>query len=300
MSNTASILVVDDDPVVRELICAYLGDQDYCVIEATDGDTAMAILRGDTPVDLLLTDVVMPGSRDGFALSRDACRLRPNLRVLHFTGSPDSALEHIAAVMRKPLNGPVLLARVAELVGRWAVDRNPILRRAYVYWVAKTAGRPAPDRRDLDPIEIKDILPHLSIVEIVGDGDAMRHRFRLVGTAVIDALGYEPTNHHVEDFDEGGHADFMRRLLIEVMASGQPLYAASAFRAKAERLSTERILLPFTCGGSTIRQIVTVQTFDFTQRKGTIHQLTQAQAIRSDSIERLPAEPAAVPRSLSA
>jgi len=302
MSNRASILLVDDDPLVRELIGAYLCDQDYDVIEANDGNAAMAILRRDTPVDLLLTDIVMPGSRDGFALSRDACRLRPNLRVLHFTGQPASALAPgtAGAVMHKPLDKPTLLARIAELLGRWSVDRNPILARAYDYWVAKSAGRPAPDRRDLDPNEIKDILPHLSIVEIVGAGDDVRHRFRLVGTAVIDALGYEPTNRHVEDIGEGGHGDFMRRLFGEVSATGQPLYAASSFSVKADRLSTERILLPFTQGGAAIRQIVMVQTFDFAQRKGTIHQLTQEHATRRDSIERPPMEPAAAAKSLSA
>jgi CheY-like chemotaxis protein len=296
MPRRAVILVVEDDFSVREIVRTYLADQDYEVIEAENGDAAMPILEGDEPLDLLLTDIVMPGSRDGFALSRDARRLRPALRVLHITGYPDRLDKDPAAgvkdeTLTKPFRQKELLEHIGMLLGRWSVDRNPILRRAYDYWHEKAAGRRAPDRRDLDPAEIKDILPCLSILDIVAAGSDTHHRYRLVGTRVVEALGYDPTKRVIEEFADNGHAEFMRRLLREVAATARPLYAASSFRANSGGLSTERILLPFTRGGPEIRQIVMVQTFDWIRRKGTIHELTQAHATRLDSIEHPPAEP---------
>lgn len=292
MPTPATILIVEDDADVREVIGAYLSDQDYVVIEADNADAAMAILELDQHVDLLLTDIVMPGPRDGFALSREARKLRPALKVLHITGYYDEVASRAPGpaeeLMRKPLRRAELLTRVGKLLGRWAVDRNPILRRAYDYWLEKAAERGIPDRRDLDPGEIKDILPYLSILEIVGSGVDRHHRYRLVGTRVAEALGYNPTNHFIEEFVENGHGDFIKRLLHDVDASARPLYAASSFRSSTVGLSTQRILLPFTCGGSDVQQIVIVQTFDWRHRKGTVHELLRAHAIRNDSIENPP------------
>jgi len=296
MPGPPTILVVEDDFDVRQLVRTYLQQRDYTVIEADNAASALSILQTDAFIDLLLTDIVMPGGSDGFALSREARRLRPAIRVLHITGygeligdRPDVAAED---VLRKPLRRAELLDRVGKLLGRWAVDRNPVLRRAYEYWLEKAAGRRVPDRRDLDPAEIRDILPNLSIVEVGRMKGHVFHRYRLVGTRVVDALGYDPTNHMVEEFVENGHADFIRRLLRSVTRTARPVYAASAFRSSTTGLATERVLLPLTRGSTAIRQIMIAQTFDWSPRKGTIHELTQEHATRSDAVEHPPSEPA--------
>jgi CheY-like chemotaxis protein len=290
------ILVVEDEFLVRELVRNYLADQDYQVLEADSGDAAIEMLQSGGPVDVLLTDIVMPGSRDGFALANEARRLWPAVKVLHITGQRQVLAERGAEVTKeeilaKPFGQTELLKRISLLLGRWAVDRNPILRRAYDYWLEKGQGR-APDRRDLDATEIKDILPYLSIVEIVGTGAKTHHRYRLVGTRVAGALGYDPTNHIVEEFADNGHAEFLRQLITDVARTAQPLYAASSFRSKDYGVSTERILLPFRRGGKAIRQVVVAQTFDWLHRRKTIHDLTAEKAERFDTVERPPDEPA--------
>jgi CheY-like chemotaxis protein len=296
MPGPSTILVVEDDFDVRQVVREYLQQRDYTVIEADNAATALAILQSDAFIDLLLTDIVMPGSSDGFALAREARRLRPAIRVLHITGHSDlidaQPGEVQEDILRKPLRRSELLDRVGKMLGRWAVDRNPVLRRAYEYWLEKAAGRRVPDRRDLDPVEIKDILPNLSIVEVGRMKGHVFHRYRLVGTRVVDALGYDPTNHMVEEFVENGHADFIRRLLRSVARTARPVYAASAFRSSTTGLATERVLLPLTRGSGTIKQIMIAQTFDWNPRKGTIHELTQEHATRSDAVEHLPSEPA--------
>lgn len=80
-----TILVVDDDEDVRDLARAYLEDQGYQVLQAPNGTEGLRIL-GSTKVDLLFTDILMPGDIDGFELAERAKQACPTLRVLYTSG----------------------------------------------------------------------------------------------------------------------------------------------------------------------------------------------------------------------
>src|SRR3979490_1683550 len=88
MPADASRLIpgVEDDDAVREFAVHVLRDRGYAVIEAVNGGVALVLLEQDLPIDLLFTDIVMPGEPDGVALAERAKELRPNLRVLYTTG----------------------------------------------------------------------------------------------------------------------------------------------------------------------------------------------------------------------
>lgn len=289
MEKSARILVVEDDAAMRELLDSYLLRQGYDVIDACDSDAALRVLQSDERIDLLLTDVVMPGQHDGFGLGKQARRLRPGLKVLHVTGYPDQIngnplLVRSGALLQKPVHRADLLGRVGQLLGSWAVDQNDVLRRMYEYWLEKSRGRRLPDRADLDPAEIPTILPHLSIVEATGDQP--RYRYRLTGTNVVEALGVNPTNLFVDDILGERDATFLKGLLSEVCVKVQPLYAASAFKSDDYGMSTERLLLPFALGGGRTVQIVMVQTFDWSQRTCTFHDLARRHPDRTDAVQR--------------
>ncbi len=83
-----TILVVDDDREVREVAVTVLESSGYCAIEAANGDEAYRLLlaRPDLQIDVLFTDIVMPGRLDGVDLAVLACELRPGLRVLFASG----------------------------------------------------------------------------------------------------------------------------------------------------------------------------------------------------------------------
>jgi PAS domain S-box-containing protein len=83
---SATILVVEDDPDVREMIVGILLDLGYQTLVATNGPEALAILNRDHSVDLLFTDIVMPAGMSGTDLARQASRLRPHLKVLLSSG----------------------------------------------------------------------------------------------------------------------------------------------------------------------------------------------------------------------
>ncbi len=82
----ATILVVEDDPDVREMIVGILSDLGYQTLVATNGPEALAILNDGRSVDLLFTDIVMPAGMSGTDLARQASHLRPDLKVLLSSG----------------------------------------------------------------------------------------------------------------------------------------------------------------------------------------------------------------------
>jgi DNA-binding NtrC family response regulator len=127
----ASILVVDDDEAVCELVTEILAPHD--VVAAITGEDALRLLRGSTAFDILITDVVLPGRYDGFALARQAKALRPNLKVFYasgyFTGLPaaDDSESFYGKFIAKPFHAAELRAEVARALADPATPA-PVLR----------------------------------------------------------------------------------------------------------------------------------------------------------------------------
>lgn len=101
-----TVLVVDDDPDVLLIATAILDIAGYSVLDAADGTEAMEILASNPKIDLLFTDIVMPGM-NGFELAREAKQMRPNLRVAYTTGflkniPPQQAGTEYGPVIPKP------------------------------------------------------------------------------------------------------------------------------------------------------------------------------------------------------
>lgn len=123
-AGSESILVVDDDPLVRMVAVEILQELGYRVLEAGDGSAAMRIINTGQPIDLLITDVGLPGGMNGRQLA-DAVRFsRPDLRVLFITGYAENAvlnhghLDHGMQVMTKPFLSDAFGRRVKDLLGK--------------------------------------------------------------------------------------------------------------------------------------------------------------------------------------
>jgi CheY-like chemotaxis protein len=91
-SQGARILVVDDDQFIREVTLRRLTSLGYRAIAAATGAEALEALASGADVDLLLTDIRMPGGLHGPALAKEARRLRPRIKVLFVSGAPDDTL----------------------------------------------------------------------------------------------------------------------------------------------------------------------------------------------------------------
>lgn len=94
VGGTATILLVEDDEAVRQVALAALRSLGYEVIEASDGPSALAVLAQRTDVELLFTDIVMPGGMNGRELADAARRMHPALRVLYTSGYTENAIVH--------------------------------------------------------------------------------------------------------------------------------------------------------------------------------------------------------------
>ncbi len=119
-----TVLVVDDEPAVRALVAEVLTDQGYRVLESGSGAMALDILRTRETIDLLVSDVGLPGGMNGRQLADAARSLRPGLKVLFVTGYAENAavgngqLEPGMHVLTKPFSMPALSERVKELLER--------------------------------------------------------------------------------------------------------------------------------------------------------------------------------------
>ena len=117
-----TVLVVDDEPTVRMLVTEVLQDLGYTAIEAADGASGLKILQSDVRIDLLVTDVGLPGGVNGRQVA-DAARLtRPNLKVLFITGYAENAvvshghLDPGMHVLTKPFAMEALASRIKNLI----------------------------------------------------------------------------------------------------------------------------------------------------------------------------------------
>jgi two-component system cell cycle sensor histidine kinase/response regulator CckA len=121
-SGSENILVVEDDEQVRRVTRRALERLGYCVLEASNGNDALEVLRGyDGVIDLLVTDVVMP-SMGGRELAERLAASHPDARVIYTSGYPDDALMRAGikdlrvAFLRKPYDSPSLLHKIGEVL----------------------------------------------------------------------------------------------------------------------------------------------------------------------------------------
>jgi DNA-binding NtrC family response regulator len=118
----SQVLLVDDDQALLRALTETLRAEGYQTQPALSGDVALVLLQQSVPFRLLITDVVLPGLLDGFALARRAREFRPGIPIIYTTGYPHVA--HIRAhgapygeILEKPWKVEALLMTVATALG---------------------------------------------------------------------------------------------------------------------------------------------------------------------------------------
>jgi len=118
----ATILVVEDNEDVRAVAVRQLTELGYEAIEASNAKEALEIIRQDAAIDLLFTDVIMPGGMTGDALAREARKLRPALKTLFTSGFAHAAIQSggevseipAASMLSKPYRKHELAQRIRD------------------------------------------------------------------------------------------------------------------------------------------------------------------------------------------
>jgi CheY-like chemotaxis protein len=118
MAQALTVLLVDDDPLVRDTLVAIIAAAGFRVLETSSAIEAMRILAQEH-VDVLFTDIVMP-DQDGIELAREAKKLRPNLHVMFATGYYSRARDtnQLGKLLFKPLRAPQIEAALKELLSK--------------------------------------------------------------------------------------------------------------------------------------------------------------------------------------
>ena len=119
-----TVLVVDDEPTVRMLVAEVLQELGFKAIEVADGGAGLQVLRSDQRIDLLITDVGLPGGINGRQVADGAREVRPNLKVLFITGYAENAVignGHLGPgmqVLAKPFPMEALATRIRDLMAQ--------------------------------------------------------------------------------------------------------------------------------------------------------------------------------------
>ncbi len=117
-----TVLVVDDELIVRRLVAEVMDDLGYNSIEASDGRAGLEVLRSEHHIDLLVTDVGLPGGMNGWQVAEAGRALRPDLKVLFITGYAENTalnhgpLQHGMHILTKPFAVEALASRIRELI----------------------------------------------------------------------------------------------------------------------------------------------------------------------------------------
>ncbi|NRH43077.1 PAS domain S-box protein [Pseudomonas sp. MS15a(2019)] len=117
-----TVLVVDDEPTVRMLVVEVLEELGYAALEAADAGSGLRLLESDVRIDLLISDVGLPGGMNGRQMADAARQRRPGLKVLFITGYAENAvvgnghLEPGMHVMTKPFAMDALAVRIRDLI----------------------------------------------------------------------------------------------------------------------------------------------------------------------------------------
>jgi CheY-like chemotaxis protein len=142
VAGSETVLLVDDDEIVRTTIASMLEDLGYTVLSAPSGTEALAILKKGGKIDLLFTDVVMLGVPSGRQLAEQALEIEPGLKILFTSGYTENAIVHNGRLdpgvelLSKPYGREQLAAKVRRVLD----DASKAAPRAAERWRHKTSS----------------------------------------------------------------------------------------------------------------------------------------------------------------
>jgi hypothetical protein len=145
---------------------------------------------------------------------------------------------------------------------------HPLLLTLYDYWLGKRGVRSVMLRADLDPLEIPSLLQNLILSDVADEGRAIR--YRLVGTEIVTAHGFDYTGRTIEQLTSGTTLAFTQQLYGIIVTQRVPVYSEGNFRwVGKEHRWTSRLHLPLSRDGNQIDMVLAGQVFEERVRAGT-------------------------------
>lgn len=269
----ATILLCDDDDQLRPMAAAFLRDLGYTVLEAKNAQAAYTLAATQAQLDLLLTDVELPGA-SGISLAIRLRRDWPALPVQFITGTTLRPALSGQFVLAKPLTFSALSYAILERLGRTPPagpegDRllrrlqSPALRDLYLAWqTARLDGKLLPRPGDIDPARY-GMEEHAYTLLIAGV-DPAAFRFLTVGAALNQRFG-RPLSGEViglsdDEAEVMGDLEAAYRRCTRTLA---PVYQSARFDfGDSAPLHLERLIMPLSDDGQTITHLLGVSYFN--------------------------------------
>ncbi|WP_374375805.1 PAS domain-containing protein [Dongia sp.] len=138
---------------------------------------------------------------------------------------------------------------------------HPRLAALYDYWHARRGPNGAMLRADLEPLDIPKLLACLILSDVWENGHHIR--YRLVGSEIAAAHGFDYTGKTIEELTSGTTLDFTRELYAKIVTGGVPVFSEGHFRWEGkEHRWTKRLHLPLSRDGSAIDMVLAGQVFE--------------------------------------
>ncbi|WP_193183875.1 PAS domain-containing protein [Nisaea sediminum] len=134
------------------------------------------------------------------------------------------------------------------------------IERLIAYWRSKKSAGGLPGRRDIDPTEIPDLLPHIGLIDVLEGGQAFR--YRLLGTHLNNIFGEDFTGKDVGEIKLGDYGAFLLDLYRSVLTATSPVVSDSVFEFRDKNfLKVRRVLFPLAADGRTVDMILFINVF---------------------------------------
>jgi len=198
--GTEMVLVVEDDADVRETAVTLLGELGYRVLKAKDAQSGLNVIESGVPIDLLFTDVVMPGPLRSTELARKARERLPDIAVLFTSGYTENAIVHGGRLdagvdlLGKPYTRDQLARKVRHVLGNQSQHRIAEQHLAQAAHKPKAAPRPLPRARTILLVEDDDLIRASTAEILAEDGHNVLEAnnataaLRVLSTLPVDVL----------------------------------------------------------------------------------------------------------------
>jgi hypothetical protein len=160
----------------------------------------------------------------------------------------------------------VSTAATSEVFAAWSPGQiagcHATLQALYEYWNTRRGARPMPSRNDIDPVDLKPLLPHLILIDVVPD--PRRYVYRLVGTHEVEMRGADPTGKAVEEAYYGESAEDTTYYLDRVVRTRQPVLYRGIYQPLSTRTQREDVIfLPMSRDGEAVNMIMVFGHIDW-------------------------------------